>query len=165
MHTFYTDIEEYEYTDNGKVSRIYSTSISRQLLFGDTKPIQSSSSMEQSFFYDRNGFLTKESTILKFFNTSSIYTTHYSYDAIGRKKCTFSFSEDSDGASYYRENSYSYEDDGEYTKVTEYDTFRTKKVYSYNEKGNISTIKLYEIRNIDGKNTDYLTSITEYTYN
>ena len=159
--SFFTDMEEYEYEPDGKVSKIYYTSIARLIVPDGSKPLQNASSSETDFFYDKNGLLIKERKIYK----NTIETLVYRYDANGKKTQTFRLEENPDGTSEYSERFYSYEADEDCIKMTEYNSLRTKKTYSYNDKGNISAIKEYEIRYIDGTETNILTSVTEYKYN
>ena len=144
-----------------QLSKLYYTAISRLPSAEDGTVLQSSSSMEALFFYNKNGLLAKEQKKYK----DRTETLLYYYDESGRKTKTSWLTEYPDGRKHYLEHAYIYEADGDYTKMTEYYSLRTKKVYTYNAKGNVSTIKLYEIYNIGGSDTAILTSMTEYAYN
>ena len=161
LFPFQTSLEEYEYTEDEKLSKLYYTAISRLPSAEDGTVLQSSSSMEALFFYNKNGLLAKEQKKYK----DRTETLLYYYDESGRKTKTSWLTEYPDGKKHYLEHAYIYEADGDYTKMTEYYSLRTKKVYTYNAKGNVSTIKLYEIYNIGGSDTAILTSVTEYAYN
>ena len=132
------------------------------VLFGEVPgtPVQFATRTTTSFAYGEDGLLTKMQTQCE----DRTETEFYEYDDKKRKTLASLFVEYNDNDAYYKETSYNYEDDVDFTKITEYNSYRTKKTYTYDKSGNIQTVKEYEIRYKDGVHTDALCSVTEYAY-
>ena len=159
---FQTVINEYSYNENGTLSKEVETGISRMILDdGSENMMQNSYRDSTCYFYNEAGLLTKKQMT----NDERTDTNLYFYDDDGKKTKETCFTEYKDNRSSYSEILYTYEDDVDSTNVTEYESFRTKKIYEYDDSGNPKTIREYKIREIDGKTDAVLYSITEYTYN
>ena len=158
-----TSIEEYAYNDDGSASKTtYTNILMLMVLFGEVPgtPVQFATRTTTSFAYGEDGLLTKMQTQCE----DRTETEFYEYDDKKRKTLASLFVEYNDNDAYYKETSYNYEDDVDFTKITEYSSYRTKKTYTYDKSGNIQTVKEYEIRYKDGVHTDALCSVTEYAY-
>ena len=159
---FYAGMEEYSYNEDGTTAKTSYTQIWR-IIMDDMpkKTTQFSSKAESLFFYDQNGLLRKKETEYD----DRKETEFYDYDEEGRAIILSVLTEYPNNTILYGEKTYKYEEDVDYTGMTEFDSLHTKKVYTYNAAGNISSIKEYEIQFIDGTYTDTLYSVTTYTYN
>ncbi len=159
---FYTGIEEYSYNEDGSAAKTQYTQIWRIIIDEQPKKTsQFSSKAESIFFYNQEGLLSRKETLYD--DRKEI--EFYDYDEEGREVLLSLITKHIDGTELYAEKSYRYMDDIDYTEMTEYDSFREKKIYSYDELGNISTIQEYEIQYIDGEYKDIPYSVTTYTYN
>ncbi len=164
---FITSIEEYAYDKRGNVTELFVTSIQKSASGSGTESsntantVQFATRTESRYFYDSDGVLAKKETLCK----DKKETEYYDYDESGRLILAAVYTEFGDGAMTYSEKAYKYEEDLDCTKVSEYDSLHTKKVYSYNKAGNVSGIKEYETRFKDGAYSDIITSVTEYVYN
>lgn len=159
---FQTVINEYSYNEDGTLSKENETGISMIVLDEDPENMMQSSYRDStSYFYNEAGLLTKKQMT----NDERTDTNLYFYDDDGKKTKETCYTEYSDNRSSYSEILYTYEDDMDSTKVTEYNSSRTKKIYEYDASGNPKTIREYKIRETNGKRDAVLRSITEYTYN
>lgn len=164
---FIASIEEYAYDESGNVTEQFVTSIQKSASGSSTdsgntaNTVQFATRTESRFFYDSDGVLAKKETLSK----DKKETEYYDYDESGRLILTAVYTEFGSGAMTYSEKAYKYEEDLDCTKVSEYDSLHTKKIYSYNKAGNISGIKEYETRFKDGIYSDVITTVTEYVYN
>ena len=159
---FQTVINEYSYNEDGTLSKENETGISMMVLDEESENMMQSSYRDStSYFYNEAGLLTKKQMT----NDERTDTNLYFYDDDGKKTKETCYTEYSDNRSSYSEILYTYEDDMDSTKVTEYNSSRTKKIYEYDASGNPKTIREYKIRETNGKRDAVLRSITEYTYN
>ena len=160
---FNTSIEEYSYNKDGSTAKKTYTNILMLMgLFGEKQgvPVQFATRATTLFYYDNRGLLKK----MQIQCEDRTETEFYAYDNKERKTIAALYVEYNDNDAYYKETSYSYEDDVDFTKITEYNSYRTKKTYTYDKSGNIKTVKEYEIRYKDGTHADALCSVTEYAY-
>ncbi len=159
---FQTVATEYSYNENGTMSKEVETGISMMILDEESEDMMQNTYRDStSYYYNDAGLLTKKQMT----NDERTDTNLYFYDDDGKKTKETCFTEYNDNRSSYSETLYTYEDDMDSTKVTEYKSSRTKKIYEYDASGNPKTIREYEIRETNGKRDAVLRSITEYTYN